>query len=641
MNHYAKLFAVAGFVLKYGVYVTLKGGELKMKKSKKVLEFVAVLAIAMITSGFAAMVSADNTFESDVNSSSAIIQDNNHPFMQENGWLNQVSLKDDAYHYKYSLDGINDHLYTEWWYFNVYNMDRQFMVSYLLLDPGNLTGIGVAEVLAIVYDGMPLIGFTSTSVSDFTADYEKPNVTIGSNSLLALNDTTFVINGSCYDIYSHIPIQWNLTYTMDVGSWFGASAPMHVGHIPDDWMQWLSYMTGANVQGTITIGGMTYDMSGRGYHDHNWGEWLSYDPQWNWAQVSVPEENASLILGDVIAPPVRNTVMAFKYNGTTITFNDIDLTYTGYGFDSVTSKLYPDEYHVTGNSDEYSINVTISVIKNVPLVRPFPGALPDYVLFEQVSDYNITLFKDEERVYSLNQSGFSEYTTHKVHTIYGRVLNAEGASVTVTDARTSMSKQSTVASGYYSVDGDFLDYLIDDTTPWVADGDILLIEAVKNQNRGNTTLIVNMSMDKQQAADITLQPMPARVFDTGAGTYPSIMGTHHGTIKPYHDVNISLMFTYPCTGTGGHTEYAEIRNATWNATATWRGYIGDWHNISFDKTVVLLANETYNYTIRTSSYPQIIHKKEFNATGGRITCSEFIDANGKRYDNWIPAIRLE
>jgi hypothetical protein len=58
------------------------------------------------------------------------------------------------------------------------------------------------------------------------------------------------------------------------------------------------------------------------------------------------------------------------------------------------------------------------------------------------------------------------------------------------------------------VDGDFLDYLANDTSPWVADGDILLIEAVKDQNRGNTTLIVDMSMDKQQATDITLQPMP-------------------------------------------------------------------------------------------------------------------------------------
>jgi C1A family cysteine protease len=132
------------------------------------------------------------------------------------------------------------------------------------------------------------------------------------------------------------------------------------------------------------------------------------------------------------------------------------------------------------------------------------------------------------------------------------------------------------------------------------------------------------------------------IFDTGSSSnpYPSIMGNHTGTIKPNHTVIATKLYTYPCIGTGGHTEYAEIRNATWNATATWEGYIGDWHNITFDKTVVLLANETYNYTIHTGSYPQIIHETPFNATGGTITCDKFIDANGRVYYDWIPAIKF-
>jgi hypothetical protein len=27
--------------------------------------------------------------------------------------------------------------------------------------------------------------------------------------------------------------------------------------------------------------------------------------------------------------------------------------------------------------------------------------------------------------------------------------------------------------------------------------------------------------------------------------------------------------------------------------------------------------------------------------GGAITCTEFVDVNGKRHEGWIPAIRLE
>ena len=132
------------------------------------------------------------------------------------------------------------------------------------------------------------------------------------------------------------------------------------------------------------------------------------------------------------------------------------------------------------------------------------------------------------------------------------------------------------------------------------------------------------------------------IFDTGkpANPYPSISGTHNGTITPNQTITVSMLYTYPCAGTGGHTEYARIWNSTWNATATWNGYVDDWHNISFNEPFTLVKDEIYNYTIRTGSYPQIIHARSKPVTGGLINCTTFTDANGKIYDNWIPAIRL-
>jgi len=82
------------------------------------------------------------------------------------------------------------------------------------------------------------------------------------------------------------------------------------------------------------------------------------------------------------------------------------------------------------------------------------------------------------------------------------------------------------------------------------------------------------------------------------------------------------------------------RNNNAKATAMWEGYVGDWHNITFDKTVVLLAGETYNYIIRTGSYPQIYHTSALPTKNGWINCTQFVDANGKRYNNWVPAIRV-
>ena len=138
-------------------------------------------------------------------------------------------------------------------------------------------------------------------------------------------------------------------------------------------------------------------------------------------------------------------------------------------------------------------------------------------------------------------------------------------------------------------------------------------------------------------------PAPS-IFDTepSENPYPSIMGTHKGEIKPSCNINVSKLYTYPCIGTGGHTESIKLyENDTLIASGTWNGYEDDWHNITITPSVTLLAGHTYNYTIVTGSYPQIIHEPSKDVTGGTITCTSFVDANGKMHFDWIPAIRLE
>ncbi len=132
-------------------------------------------------------------------------------------------------------------------------------------------------------------------------------------------------------------------------------------------------------------------------------------------------------------------------------------------------------------------------------------------------------------------------------------------------------------------------------------------------------------------------------FDTGNGTYPSIMGTHRGTLRLDHNLTVHRMYTYPCKGTGGHSEYAAFyENGKEIANSTWNGYQGqgDYHYIEFEP-FVLKANTTYEYRIVTGSYPQIHHNTTLKVSNGEINCTEFRDANGKIYYDWIPAIKLE
>jgi len=86
-----------------------------------------------------------------------------------------------------------------------------------------------------------------------------------------------------------------------------------------------------------------------------------------------------------------------------------------------------------------------------------------------------------------------------------------------------------------------------------------------------------------------------------------------------------------------------IGNATWNVTAAGHDYSsGDWQNITFNEPLVIRGNETYQYTLVTDSYPQLITGHTTIAVaGGTMTCTEFVDANGQQHEDWIPAIRLE
>jgi hypothetical protein len=128
-------------------------------------------------------------------------------------------------------------------------------------------------------------------------------------------------------------------------------------------------------------------------------------------------------------------------------------------------------------------------------------------------------------------------------------------------------------------------------------------------------------------------------FDTGAGGYPSIAGVHRGTIVPNHTVIVKRMYTYPCAGTGGHTEYVGISNGTWRINATWNGHHGDF--ITFPEIFTLVAEQEYRYEIHTGSYPQIINKQNYTIVDGSfINCTSFVDVNGNVYDDWIPAIWL-
>ena len=122
--------------------------------------------------------------------------------------------------------------------------------------------------------------------------------------------------------------------------------------------------------------------------------------------------------------------------------------------------------------------------------------------------------------------------------------------------------------------------------------------------------------------------------------YQRISGMHTSTIVQNQDITAQKLYPYPCAGTGGHTESTRIYGNDVNENASRNGYAEDGDTITFDSSFTLEAGKTYNYVIKTGLYPQIHHTPALQTYNGWINCTEFVDVNGKEYDDWIPAIRL-
>lgn len=430
-------------------------------------------------------------------------------FLSVPGTAADASLKDDAYHYLHN--GIDDQLYNEWWYFNGVSNDTQFSISYFLSDPENLTGLRKLQVRAIVLedDKPPIIGLHQSK--GFGGDKDGPNVDIDQSGFSYEDESNFQVRGTVEDISSGAPINWDLAYESAASPWFATPVQSHVGHTKGDWMKWLVYMPSARVTGTLAWDNQTRNVEAAGYHDHSWGRWAFNDPQWNWVQVSTPEDGFAMVLGDAIGEQ-RNTLLGISYAGDELKFSgkQVAINYTDFSLDKLTSRTYPVAYEIEADNGDYELEANVSVIRNVPLLVSYPAPLPSYVIFEQVALFNGTLRSQEGETYQFEEMGFAQYTTHRLHPIFGKV-NATDAknndiTITATNERTGQTKTAEPSSeGYFSFDASYADYLADSTASWVANGDMVKIEARDAAGQQNSsTVTIDVLKEAQEAGAIEL-----------------------------------------------------------------------------------------------------------------------------------------
>lgn len=231
------------------------------------------------------------------------------------------------------------------------------------------------------------------------------------------SNTIEVIDADNYHIVGAIGeerrLSWDLKYTRKTASWFGRDREP-VGTLPWELMSWLVYMPGAVVSGVVEIDGQVCHLGNnvRGYHDHNWGEWLPFDVLWNWAQLYVPGLLA-FELGDIRHHPSGVATIDLHGNRTNFSKGQYKLVHTRWELDEVNKIHYPIRSWLFAKSEEKFLVIRM----NARATQPLPGGPPGHplipVIYEQTAHYRGWLWNFSGINWVLESSfkgdGFREY----------------------------------------------------------------------------------------------------------------------------------------------------------------------------------------------------------------------------------------
>jgi predicted secreted hydrolase len=325
-----------------------------------------------------------------------------------------VALADDAYHYRYWADGRHDNNYIEWWYFNLFDaeQDLQAIFTYLVADPENRSGRGLAQIAAVAYTTQGIVSEIDLYPPNlFSASYAQADVQIEAHTIQVMDADTYRLVGAT----RNHRLAWDLTYVRQARPWFAIDR-MRVGLLRWEQMGWLIYMPRAEVSGQVVVDGQVYAINAPGYHDHNWGEWIFSNALWNWAQYSEP--GLAFEMGDFIDKPVGAASIEFQGERTVFTKDQYQLTHTQWAFDAENRRRYPIETTLVAENDTRRLVLTLRAIKTDPLRGDLPFPLPDAIIYEQTARYEGQLLERNttgEWVLSASISGhgFKEYTARR------------------------------------------------------------------------------------------------------------------------------------------------------------------------------------------------------------------------------------
>jgi hypothetical protein len=199
---------------------------------------------------------------------------------RSDGQIKPLPLSEDGLHIDIGKRGL-----YEWWYFDAHLDSGHTLVVFFHASNPNpgMQGKTGMEIVLLRPDGQRVQKFIPYPKSDFTAAWDKPEVTIGENTLRVTQQEGQLPVYELNVIEKELGCQ--LVYKAEVNGWKPGTGLSHFGELGT--FGWIIPFARATVEGTITDGDETIPVSGIGYHDHNWLDFpfQSIIDYWMWGRV--------------------------------------------------------------------------------------------------------------------------------------------------------------------------------------------------------------------------------------------------------------------------------------------------------------------------------------------------------------------
>ena len=243
---------------------------------------------------------------------------------------------------------MNKHGNYEWWYFDAH-LDNGYTVVVFFYaknpnpGPGTQGKTGI-EIVLLRPDGVRNQKFIRFKKSEFTASRTKPEVKIGTNTLKVNQQS----NGlPIYEIDAKGEgLGCHLTYKATVNGWKPGSGDSKFGDLGT--FSWIIPFARATVEGSIIDNEKTLEVTGIGYHDHNWLDFpfpqvINY---WMWGRIYSENHTISYAFiqcNNKVDNHQVKVLMVADHQEITTSTGEFDFKQNNFNYNSIAKHRFPNE----------------------------------------------------------------------------------------------------------------------------------------------------------------------------------------------------------------------------------------------------------------------------------------------------------